>query len=163
MKHRIVISNEDVMFSMNGNAFNGRVVGLLMKDNRVLLAKNKGDKHWTLPGGKIRHFEVSSDSVVREFEEEIGGKFVAKKLLSVIENFYVHNTEKWHQIIFVYEMEDIVKVPLFKGSKKILDADGVYRWFELNELNDYDVQPEVLRTLISNVPCHLVHKVNYDM
>ena len=162
MKHKIVISNEDIMYKLNDHAFNTRVVGLLIRDKKLLMAQMQGDDFWTLPGGKIRHFESSNDAVVREFEEEIGGKFETKRLLTIIENFFEMDEEKWHQFIFVYELNDIEKVPFFQGERKIKDADGVYRWFDIDDLQDEKIKPNVLRNLLNNIPKQLEHSVNFD-
>ncbi len=162
MKHKIVMSNEDIMYKLNDCAFNARTVGLLRRDNKLLMAQMQGDDFWTLPGGKIRHSESSKDAVVREFEEEIGGKFETKRLITIIENFFEFEGEKWHQFIFVYELNDIEKVPFFQGEKKIKDADGVYRWFNIDDLQDEKVKPNVLKNLLNKIPEQLEHSLNFD-
>ena len=42
-------------------------------------------------------------------------------------------------------------VSFFQGKKKIKDADGVYRWFDINDLQDEKIKPNVLRSLINNI------------
>ncbi|MCZ7375362.1 NUDIX hydrolase [Micromonospora sp. WMMC250] len=57
-----------------------------IKDERVLLAhyvKPTGERHWTLPGGKVEHAEDPFDAVIREVAEETGCEAVVERLLGV--------------------------------------------------------------------------------
>ncbi len=50
------------------------VAGVLIRDNKILLAKRKsgGDMggRWELPGGKCEHGETQVQALIREFDEE---------------------------------------------------------------------------------------------
>ena len=57
-----------------------------IEDGRVLLAHYvgpKGERHWTLPGGKVEHGEDPFDAVVREVAEETGCDGMVERLLGV--------------------------------------------------------------------------------
>lgn len=57
-----------------------------IEDERVLLAlyvPPKGERHWTLPGGKVEHAEDPFDAVIREVAEETGCDGVVERLLGV--------------------------------------------------------------------------------
>ncbi|MDG4838209.1 NUDIX hydrolase [Micromonospora sp. WMMD967] len=57
-----------------------------IRDERVLLAhyvKPTGERHWTLPGGKVEHAEDPFDAVIREVAEETGYEAVVERLLGV--------------------------------------------------------------------------------
>jgi 8-oxo-dGTP diphosphatase len=51
-------------------------VGILQRDNKVLVAKRPGDKpysgFWEFPGGKIEENESAGDALRRELLEELG-------------------------------------------------------------------------------------------
>jgi 8-oxo-dGTP diphosphatase len=57
-----------------------------VEDGRVLLAchvSSKGERTWTLPGGRVEHAEDPFDAVVREVAEETGCAAVVERLLGV--------------------------------------------------------------------------------
>jgi ADP-ribose pyrophosphatase YjhB (NUDIX family) len=59
------------------------VRGVVFKENKILLVKEKIDRLWTLPGGWADVLESPSENVEREVLEESGYKTQAVRLLAV--------------------------------------------------------------------------------
>jgi len=59
------------------------VIGVVFKDDKILLVKEKSDGGWTLPGGWADPNETPSESVEREVFEESGFVVKSKKILAV--------------------------------------------------------------------------------
>ncbi|MDT8303328.1 MAG: NUDIX hydrolase [Sedimentisphaerales bacterium] len=59
------------------------VRGVVFRDDRILLVKEKIDNGWTLPGGWADPCKSPSENVVREIYEESGFETQAQKLLAV--------------------------------------------------------------------------------
>lgn len=57
-----------------------------IQNGQVLLAHfvpAKGERHWTLPGGKVEQSEDPYDAVIREVAEETGYDAVVERLLGI--------------------------------------------------------------------------------
>jgi len=59
------------------------VRGVVFRENRILLVKEKIDGGWTLPGGWADPCQSPSEGVVREIREESGYESEARRLLAV--------------------------------------------------------------------------------
>ena len=59
------------------------VRGVVFRDDRILLVKERADGRWTLPGGWADVNESPEEAVVREVQEESGYRTRAQKLLAV--------------------------------------------------------------------------------
>jgi ADP-ribose pyrophosphatase YjhB (NUDIX family) len=59
------------------------VRGVVFRDDRILLVKERADGLWTLPGGWADVNESPNEAVVREVMEESGYQTRARKLLAV--------------------------------------------------------------------------------
>ena len=60
------------------------VVGILVKDNKVLMikrAKKEGNLEWAFPGGKVEKNETKENACIRELSEETNLKVNTIKIL----------------------------------------------------------------------------------
>lgn len=137
---------KDIKFNLdNNNQFVSRTIGIIKKDNKILVQGRKGKDGWGFPGGSIAYLENSEETIKREFEEEIGEKVNINKLFAIVENFFKFDTITVHQISFYYLLN------LDNNSKYYgMDSfDGVeegkniiFKWIDLdsNEI----VKPSVI-------------------
>ena len=154
----------DIQFRADEGMFNCRVVGICIKNNKILLSRMKQDDFWTFIGGKAEFGESTDEAIVREFREETGAALRTERLLAVIENFFEFGGKDWHQYIFFYELRDEHgALEYFEGERQIADeADAVYRWFELSELEQVNIKPDCSKAVMENRSGHILHYINRD-
>jgi 8-oxo-dGTP diphosphatase len=77
--------------------------GIVIKDNKVLLSKQFGDKY-DLPGGGVDLGEDLKAAVIREVKEETGLDVNNPELLGLENNFFhsAHGNKKSYHSILVY-------------------------------------------------------------
>lgn len=140
-KKDISYYNEDAKFK-----FNFRVAVIANKDNKILLQKCDKDPYYYLIGGRVSLGESTLTAVKREVEEETG---IAVKngelnLINIVENFFVYNGVKFHELLFIYKLNN--KELLEKDDFKTLDKENSYNvWIDIDKLNELDVRPEIIK------------------
>lgn len=81
--------------------------GVVFRDGRILLVRERSDGRWSLPGGWIDVQESPAESVVREILEETGYQTRALKLLAVFDkNKHDHPPTVYHiyKLFFLCEL-----------------------------------------------------------
>lgn len=72
---------------MTANSLRLAAYGVCLRDSQILLARwvsrDRTDRHWILPGGKVEHGEDPFEAVVREVLEETGYEVEVEALLGV--------------------------------------------------------------------------------
>lgn len=71
------------------------VRSFILKDNRLLLVRERSDGLWTLPGGFADVNESASEAVVRETKEESGFDVTAIKLLAFWDRLKHEHPPQW--------------------------------------------------------------------
>ena len=105
------------------------VRSFILKENKLLLVKERSDNLWTLPGGWIDVNESPSEAVVRETKEETGYDVSAIKLLALWDKLKHDHPPQWpHTYICFFYCEIISGEP----AENIEIADQGF--FDLNEL-----------------------------
>ena len=111
-----------------GNRIRIRVCGILIKDDKILLANHSGlnsaNVFWIPPGGGIKFGEHIKEALVREFQEEAGIEIEPESLAGIYE--YVE--PPLHAVEFFYSVTAKTSVSPVKGNdpelkeKQIIDA-----------------------------------------
>ncbi|MGQ3480327.1 NUDIX domain-containing protein [Paenibacillus sp. TY11] len=80
--------------------------GVVFKENKILLVREKADQAWALPGGWADISYSPSEVAVKEIEEESGYIVTPKRLLAVMDKkFHHHPPEPYHVYKFFIECE----------------------------------------------------------
>ncbi len=149
------MKKRDINIRIEDYIFYARAVAIIINGNKILFQKRRKDEFWALPGGKIEVGETTSETLRRELEEEIGLKnFKVDKVCTVSEYFFEFGEDKIHQYIFghkVYidEDEEILKQDKFSGIET--DADLIFEWFDIDELDKKPIKPDFLVEQLSKI------------
>ncbi|MFS0672075.1 NUDIX domain-containing protein [Ornithinibacillus sp. 179-J 7C1 HS] len=130
------------------NRFHHLARGIMIKGNKLLVARAKGYQNTFLPGGHIEFGESAKDALEREIVEELGLRCTVKKFLGLVEHKWLKKGHMNCEInqLFLVEMEE---VPVDENPQSKEDHIEFF-WITINELNIYNLQPYPLRELIYN-------------
>ncbi|UCC19233.1 MAG: NUDIX hydrolase [Promethearchaeota archaeon] len=167
-----------ITFEKQNNIFVYRVAGVAIHDNRVLVHRSIIDDFWSLPGGRCELLEISKDALIREMREEIGVKTSIIRPLYFVENFFIFEGKKYHELSIFYLMEFppdsklLFENDTFYGYEKELGAEGnklygeelqlIFKWVEINQLEELRLYPLFLRKSLKNIKQHPEHIINQD-
>ncbi len=89
---------------------------LFYKDGKILISKHfdsvKKESFYRILGGGVNFFETSEAGVRREIQEELLSDVENLKLIDVIENLFVFEGNKGHEVTFLYQ-GDLVRKELY--------------------------------------------------
>src|SRR6185295_703374 len=90
-------------------------------------------KGWRPLGGTIELGERAVDALRREFMEELGEPIIAPKLITVLENLYVHHGAQGHEIVFVFATAFTSAETYLQESFRFHDAgvDNAAHWVDI--------------------------------
>ncbi|MGM9601980.1 MAG: NUDIX hydrolase [Faecousia sp.] len=160
MPKDILFKNEDFIFSY-------RVAGILRRGDKILLQKPKDDDY-SLIGGHISAMELSADTLVREFQEEIHAKIGVDELIAVGEIFFPWGKRPCHQISLYYNVHllderDIPMEGVFHGYDD-LDNERInldFCWVDIQQLKaGVTVYPQELIPHILSGSKEILHFVS---
>lgn len=156
--------NNDIQFEKNDYVFNYRVAIVIRKDNKILIQKDAGAKHITLPGGRCELGESTADTAIREFKEETGIDAEIVKGLGMIENFFSSsfNGKKYHEILMILEAKIINKElydkNIFDNIEEKKKDFLTYEWLEIDKLKDNNFKPKIIVDILKSAT--FIHFIN---
>ena len=159
----------DILFKTNEYIFSYRVGGILIHNGKVLLQRALGDEGYAIIGGHVAFGETTSETLVREFKEEIHADIKVERLLMVGENFFPWGNRPCHQINLYYlvSLIDESQIPL-NDIFKAIDDLGNERinldmcWVDLEDVMNITVYPTQIKEHIINLPDDIVHFVHKE-
>jgi ADP-ribose pyrophosphatase YjhB (NUDIX family) len=163
--------SQKIQIKLKEGSFWSRTAGVMVDNKRrVLLCRLEDEDVWVLPGGTIRCYESSKETVRREFLEETGFEIKIQRLLGVIENFFVFNGKKCHDIGFYYLVSAKESNPFcdqeeFIGQEERHTLDRswklIFKWFNSSNLENVNLKPSILKKLLKELPEHPVHVIHH--
>lgn len=82
------MKGQDLVFNTKQGSFTYRVAAIIIKDNKLLMAKHEDYPCYYTVGGKVRINETSEEAVIREAYEETGIEFQTDRLSFIQERFF---------------------------------------------------------------------------
>lgn len=146
---------KDISLMIDDVKFNFRVGAILEYNGKVAI--EKGDEVFgVIPGGRVKVLEDVKSTLIREIQEEMHFDLSNKEmsLHSIIENFFVYNNTKFHELYFVYkivldENDEIVN----KGKDEFINYDSEcnwYDWVEIDKIDEEKILPVELKEIVKN-------------
>ncbi len=155
----------DLTIDIEEYKLNIRVGAVIIHNNKILTHKNINKDHYCLPGGRVEIGENSEEAIKREIYEELGKKVEITRYISTIENFFEMENKKYHEIMFVHNVE-------FKNEedkkidyilKNIEGKKGLqYEWIDLNEIDKYNILPKCIKEILKEEKFP-THKINNEL
>ena len=135
--------------------FQVRVAGVIILDNKILLAKVDGNENYQVIGGRLGFGETTEEAVVREVaKEELKRKCTVERLLFINENFFTFKKtqENCHEICYYYLMKP--SFPITTTPPPVKESYGMvnFEWVELSKLKDIVLFPEFLKKELQTLP-----------
>lgn len=154
-----------IFYENNTSIFNFRVAAIIYNSNKdkILIHKSKDGKHWVLPGGRVEFYEQAEDAIRRELFEEIGIRVQECRLVWMVENFFTKDEKKFHEISLYYFIELLQENNLEENDEFYgieYEKNILFSWKKIDELSEYVVYPQFLKTSLKNIPFNVKHIVN---
>lgn len=127
--------------------FNFRVALIATNNDKILLQKADKDNFWSLIGGRVSLNEDTKSAIIREVSEETGVTLDKNELnlIKVIENFFSYNETRFHEILYIYKVENNETL-CGMDEFKTLDKDSVTnKWINVKELENMDIRPAIVK------------------
>lgn len=155
----------DWLFIEGDHVCSFRSVGVLIRDNKLLVQRDKDGTDYALPGGHVKLGENSMESLVREYREETGAEISCKRLLWVEENFWSWRGKLNNALAFYYEIElangtDIPDCGEFVSQKD--NCNVVLGWLPIEALSKVTIYPSFLPEKIHSIQPYPEHFITYE-
>lgn len=155
---------KDITIDIDDWRLNCRAAGIVIHNGKVLIHHNTKDTYYALVGGRVRLGEPSSQTVIREFKEELGKDVEITGYIATIENFFELRNTKYHEITFVYQVEFIndedkkIKTTL-KNIEGNPEKNIEYKWIDLAKIDDDPIRPEKIKQILKDklFPIHIIN------
>lgn len=148
------MTSKDISLMIGEVKFNFRVGVVIEYNGKVLIERNPRIDYGVIPGGRVKTLEDVKSALVRELREEMHVNFLKRELIlqNFIENFYMFNGTKTHEIYVVYRVRLRKNSPLLK-REKLINYDSKANYYEfvnIKDIDKYKIKPYVLKKYIKS-------------
>lgn len=152
----------DITIDVESYKLNVRAAGIIIHNNKLLVHKNINKEHYALIGGRVKIGEDSKTTIQREIKEETGKDIEILESIATIENFFEMKNSKYHEILFVYQVEFINEEDK-KIEYTLNNVEGKeyqkYVWLDMDKIDEYNILPVSIKKIIKNkkFPIHAIN------
>lgn len=147
--------NNMISFLEDDKKFNFRVCAIILDSSqkRVLIQMIEGRDYYVLPGGRVEWMESSTKALKRELFEELGLENIELKARAVMEYFFERKKDLFYHEVghcFVTTLrndEPINNMQDFSGKEGDFST---FKWVEIDSIDDYEIKPKRLKSVIKN-------------
>ncbi len=150
----------DISVKTSNGYFSLRSAALIMDKNQLLVAKSDRYDCFYTVGGGVSENETTEQAVIREVQEETGYRMEIERLVFVQERFYKIEDSNHHEIVFFYLMKN-VDVEIGNGACTDQRNEHLH-WLQIGELENVNLVPAFLKTVLKNIPEGMTHIVSYE-
>ena len=144
----------DLTLKTKEGYFNYRVAAVIVNDGKILAQRNTKTNEYYLPGGRVTFGETSEEALLREIKEELKINITDYRPLWLNECFFVECCKNFHEI-GTYYLVDISKTSFnhFEDEFELKEEHriNVYRWLDIDKLDDYMLYPKFIKNEINNI------------
>lgn len=156
---------KDWNFKIDNSICNFRSVGVLIKNDKILVQRDKDGNVYALPGGHVKIGESSADTLIREYKEETGADIICNKLIWIEECFWEWNNVKTNTLAFYYLIElkndnDIPDSGNFISQKD--NCNVVLGWMPLNKLSEITIYPSFIKEKVFDIKPYPEHFITNE-
>ncbi len=124
--------------------------GIIIMEEKVLLAHMKGAENTFLPGGHIEMGEKAESALLREIREEIGMEAVVRRFIGAVECAYSDGGQENHEINLLFEFQIPGLDP--KTAPESLEAHLEFLWSAPEDLKAHTLLPAPMIDCLLNWP-----------
>ena len=154
---------KDWLFADDHTICDVRTVGVLVRDGKLLVQRDRNGNEYALPGGHVKVGETLSDGLVREYKEETGADISCIRLLWSEECFWEWNGKAAHNFAFYHLIDDhsaISNTGDFTSHKD--NSSVVFGWMPIEALPNITIYPEWIKTEIFHLDEPMKHFVSKE-
>ena len=154
---------QDWLFATDESICDLRAVAVVVRDQSILVQRDRNGSEYALPGGHVKIGETLEDGLIREIMEELGVRVKCDRLLWSEECFWTWHGRQAHTIAFYYRVDlcddpDIPANGAFVPQKD--HGEVVLGWMPIADIPNVTIYPAFLKDEIHHLDGPMKHFVS---